>query len=845
MNRHIVILAHLAQSKPVFNVWASICLLLLMMALAGCSGVISIVAGLGAGAQAELLTQTMPTTGLPTIPVVLPEDDGEDVDALIEQAGALADEGETAAALALADKAASLAPTNAKVHWMRGLLLYRLNDREGALAAYELAVQSGMDWPYGYLTLSNLHEEMGNTADELAALNKTIDLALAQADGSADPVLMLAFQYRSELRAKSGDLPGAIADLETSLSIAPWEYGNFKALNNLRHRLAARQAAFAEDPRVLLADLNDRLAAEPDDVQALLDRGFLTLQLAFIDNDAANLNAAYQDFTAALTFDPERAEAYHGRALATWMASAAVTDVSGTDIDGIEGAAQEAALADLETALSLSPDMVAARHDRGVMRLRAWFDEVGMMDVPPERLDEALAAAVSDLNFVVQQSPDWAVARLNRGMVNLVHFMWLIERDSISAEEGDEGIRLLKETVADATWLIDQDASSIWAYYMRLMAIFYLDAVTRDTDPNLVAYMMTDYQRILELGFYLSDDPLLQLADQARLSLQIAPAPPISSGALEFGNADIYTNADYGLRLKAWGPVTTATANGTLWLHMADDFDVLDVLVMKPTLGDRSVEMWLADTLLSLIPPEKLAEQPPLQTQYGPATLFIYHGGIEAVLAILPVGDYVVSFEYSPGPATTSLSFETRPPDLVLAEFIYGLTVDGVMGDQPLDPRLGPVIAESIRSQGWDAMMRGDYEEAVRLLRLALDYNPDDAVALNNLAWTLAYDLQTELDAALGYALRAVELVPDPSYYDTLGMVYYRLQQYDEALAAYTEALTLDPDLAASLRGRADVYFELGEIEKAIQDLEHYLDVEPSSEDADDIRIRIEALRTQ
>jgi tetratricopeptide (TPR) repeat protein len=128
---------------------------------------------------------------------------------------------------------------------------------------------------------------------------------------------------------------------------------------------------------------------------------------------------------------------------------------------------------------------------------------------------------------------------------------------------------------------------------------------------------------------------------------------------------------------------------------------------------------------------------------------------------------------------------------------------------------------------------------------LAIEYNPDDTFALNNLAWTLAYDLQTDLDAALDYALRAVELDPDPSYYDTLGMVYYRLQRYDEALAAYTEALTLEPDLAASLLGRADVYVKLGEIKEAIRDLEHYVDVEPYAEDVDDIRTRIEALRTR
>jgi tetratricopeptide (TPR) repeat protein len=909
MNRRVVIPAYFVQSKPVFNVWASIGLLLLMMILAGCSGVNRIVAGLGAGAQAEVLAQTTPTTASSTLLTLMPENDEADGDALLKRAEALADEGELAAALALADEAATLAPTNARVHGMRGFLLYRLNDLEAALAAYEVAVQSGMDWPGGYLTLSNLHETMGNTAAELAALNKTIDLARAQGDGSADLVLMLALQYRSELRAKTGDLPGAITDLETSLSIAPWEYGNFKALSDMRHQLAARQIAFAEDPMALLADLNDRLAAEPNDVQALLERGFLALQLAFIDDDVSTLNAAYQDFTVALTIDPTLAKAYHGRALATWMANrtagvsemdieemlalsenistlnfqtadadvtiagdtvtmtntqtGAVTvqsvdewQMAYTETPVIEGATSEAALADLETAISLAPDLVAARHDRGVLRLRAWFEDglmTMMMDGPSDSPDEALAAAFSDLDFAAQQSPDWAVARFNRGVARLFQVISLMYTDSNGDEEIGDAMRLSEETIADATWLIDQDASSGWAHFLRLWAIFFLDPDMED--PTLAAYAATDYQRMFELAPNLStDDAILQLADQVRLSLQVAPPPLVTTGALELSDEGFfYTNADYGLRLKALvdgSNYAAATANGTLWLHMADDFRVFDVLVMQPDLGDQSVEMWLADTLLSLMPSTKLVEQTPLQTQYGPATLFTYHGGIEAVTAILPIGDYLFSFEYSPGPyegqyPTTRLGFETRPLDAVLAEFIYGLTVDGLAGNQPVDARLEVILAKNSRKLGSDAMQRGDYEEAVRLYRLAIEYNPDDTFALNNLAWTLAYDLQTDLDAALDYALRAVELDPDPSYYDTLGMVYYRLQRYDEALAAYTEALTLEPDLAASLLGRADVYVKLGEIKEAIRDLEHYVDVEPYAEDVDDIRTRIEALRTR
>lgn len=128
---------------------------------------------------------------------------------------------------------------------------------------------------------------------------------------------------------------------------------------------------------------------------------------------------------------------------------------------------------------------------------------------------------------------------------------------------------------------------------------------------------------------------------------------------------------------------------------------------------------------------------------------------------------------------------------------------------------------------------------------MAIDLNPNDAVALNNLAWTLAYDLQIELDAALSYALRAVKFRSTASHYDTLGMVYYRLERYHKAVEAYTEALKLDPSMSTTLLQRADSYIELGDTYEAIQDLERYLDVEPNAENVEEIRSRLDALRNQ
>jgi Flp pilus assembly protein TadD len=74
--------------------------------------------------------------------------------------------------------------------------------------------------------------------------------------------------------------------------------------------------------------------------------------------------------------------------------------------------------------------------------------------------------------------------------------------------------------------------------------------------------------------------------------------------------------------------------------------------------------------------------------------------------------------------------------------------------------------------------------------------NPDEAQASNNLAYLLA-EHGGNLDEALKYAQKAVELTPDsPAYADTLGWILYRKGVYASAVryletAAKAQKLTV------------------------------------------------------
>lgn len=71
---------------------------------------------------------------------------------------------------------------------------------------------------------------------------------------------------------------------------------------------------------------------------------------------------------------------------------------------------------------------------------------------------------------------------------------------------------------------------------------------------------------------------------------------------------------------------------------------------------------------------------------------------------------------------------------------------------------------------------------AMDSFRKVLTSDPDNAQACNNLAYLLA-DSGGNLDEALKYAQRAVELAPDhPAYADTLGWVFYRKGLYPSAI---------------------------------------------------------------
>jgi tetratricopeptide (TPR) repeat protein len=107
------------------------------------------------------------------------------------------------------------------------------------------------------------------------------------------------------------------------------------------------------------------------------------------------------------------------------------------------------------------------------------------------------------------------------------------------------------------------------------------------------------------------------------------------------------------------------------------------------------------------------------------------------------------------------------------------------------------------------------YDESEAEFRKALALNPDNALALNYLGYSLA-DRNVRLDEALQMVKKANDLSPDnPAYMDSLAWVYYRQGKLDDAEALLVRALESTKD-ATMHDHLGDVYLKEGKTKDAV-----------------------------
>lgn len=131
----------------------------------------------------------------------------------------------------------------------------------------------------------------------------------------------------------------------------------------------------------------------------------------------------------------------------------------------------------------------------------------------------------------------------------------------------------------------------------------------------------------------------------------------------------------------------------------------------------------------------------------------------------------------------------------------------------------------------------GDHSAALAVMQKIITLQPDNAGALNFVGYSWA-DKKINLDQALEYIRRAIELKPDNAFIrDSLGWVYYRLGKIDQAIKELETATRLSPEDAAILEHLGDVYLEAGRVRDAVYTFKKALKV---SADEPEVRGRVQ-----
>lgn len=122
-------------------------------------------------------------------------------------------------------------------------------------------------------------------------------------------------------------------------------------------------------------------------------------------------------------------------------------------------------------------------------------------------------------------------------------------------------------------------------------------------------------------------------------------------------------------------------------------------------------------------------------------------------------------------------------------------------------------------ARGAIAEARHDLPGAEKHYRQALDREPENAVALNNLAYVLAKSARPE--EALPHVQKALKLQPNqPDLLDTYGQVLLGLNRLDDAEAALKQALAQRPDDLDMFLNLVDVELHQNRLEDAERDLD-------------------------
>ena len=159
--------------------------------------------------------------------------------------------------------------------------------------------------------------------------------------------------------------------------------------------------------------------------------------------------------------------------------------------------------------------------------------------------------------------------------------------------------------------------------------------------------------------------------------------------------------------------------------------------------------------------------------------------------------------------------------------------------------RLFPEDVDILYNYGIFLEKIGKNDEAMTKMQEVIALDPDNGAALNFVGYTWA-DNNLNLDKALEYIKKAVELMPDDGYVrDSLGWVYFKMGDVGQAIIELEKASEMvenDPVVKEHL---GDVYLQLDQPEKAVTSYEESYELYDEEEKKQKITDKINSLKSR
>jgi cellulose synthase operon protein C len=732
-------------------------------------------------------------------------------------------------ALALLDGPALAGETTARVRVLRAQALAAKGDMAAARTELVSLMESEPAHPLASLILADISLRSGDAAQA----GKLVDEALAKMPaGSADMTRASLLLLQADVALSAG----RIADAKASLSELRKAHANAAATQ----LLAARIAVLEGNARDAVASLRQMLADQPEN-------NSIRMLLAISLIDSGNYNQAEQELVSMLAHDPRSTQAR--LALARLQVLQGRLDSAQALLESGEHGSEETALLG-EIKLRLGDNVAAIDLLRSSVAARP--REAGRgLDLAEVYLQAGDAQQAADTLRKIVPSSAAEKTRLERltflsGVLGAGNDLGRAIEQLVQKSPGDMNLRLLAAGVYSNALGQNEDARRhlLAARNLEpknsrvLLALARLETAVGNRDAARAVYLEAlqvdkdDVNAISGLAWLAGmrgdradfnawrteldrlSGPRVR-AEAMRLSLMqgdqagasraatqlLHESPEAAIAAYTIGT--VYLNA--GLARAARDHLRSAAEARSdvpeYWLKLAEAEIALGELTSAESHLRKSLQIrsgWLPATRL-LVRVAMLQKNP--ERAIGVVADLRKQRPDDWALRVLEADTLAASGKFAAAMAAYEVALSQDFDRGVMMRWITTRRAAGVKDPaQPLververspkDLTLRLLLANYYLSVGENAAATSHY-------RRALELQPANVLALNNLAWLLFESKAGTLDEAIGLARRARQIEPaSAQVLDTLGWLLHNAGKAEEAVEVLTQAAALAPQDAS------------------------------------------------